>query len=875
MWVRRSAVVLVLALLGGVADVARAADPPAAPAGTLTKPPELVQFVEAPFPESEKGHTGSVVLSVTIGKDGAVEDASVTESAGEAFDAAALTAVKAFVFSPAEVDGKAARIRILYRYDFVERVEAPTTAIFSGVVRDREKKVPLAGVTVTIADGRTFLTGDDGRFEFKDVPPGAENIMLEGERLTALSTEETFVAGERLEATYDVFLNDPDEEGDDMEILVSAPALKRQAVSTEVGAEEARKIPGTQGDVLRVVENLPGVARASLGTGALVIWGAAPDDTGVYIDGVRVPRLYHDGGLRSVVGSDFVRSVELVPGGYGAAYGRGLGGLVSVKTSDFSDKDGAHGSVSADLYDAAASIHGKVSDRWNLGIGGRYGYVGPLLGAFYPGVEDYFPIPHYYDLQGRVGVRLRPNETLDLTGLVSSDETRRTAPSADPAREASDAKKLTFQRAYLKYAHDLGDGSAVSAVVFGGGDQSNQSASYGTIETSIESRVVSFGARASYRRRLASFFTIEGGVDAEIASTHVDRRGSIAVPAREGDVRVFGQPPPDQISSDQFSVVNVNVAPYVEGDMAPLKDQLHIVMGLRLDPYARSVSRAAPQVGQSPTYGLFESNVRFEPRLSIRYAPIERVFVTGAFGIYGQSPQASDLSASFGNPALPAALGKHFVLGVGAKPIDTLSIDATGFYTLGENIATRNQAEQPARAEALVASGSSRSYGAQLMLRLDPTKGFYGWLSYTLAWSERRDAAGLDWRPSDYDQRHVLTVLGGYQLPLGFDVGLRARVATGYPRTEVVGAFYDNRRDLYEPVFGDHNAIRIPTFFQADLRVAKSFDIGKTKLDLSLEVQNLTNQKNVEEILYNADYSERGSIRGLPILPVLGLRWSF
>ena len=186
----------------------------------------------------------------------------------------------------------------------------------------------------------------------------------------------------------------------------------------------------------------------------------------------------------------------------------------------------------------------------------------------------------------------------------------------------------------------------------------------------------------------------------------------------------------------------------------------------------------------------------------------------------------------------------------------------------------RNSSDQPARAEALVPEGSGRTYGGQALVRLDPTRGFYGWLSYTLAWSERQDAPGLAWRPSDYDQRHVLTALGGVELNHGFELGLRARVATGFPRTAVVGAYYDDRRDLYQPVFGEHNMERLPTFFQADLRGAKSFELGKSKLELSLEIQNLTDQQNVEEYIYNADYTARGAISGLPILPVLGLRWS-
>jgi outer membrane receptor for ferrienterochelin and colicin len=658
-----------------------------------------------------------------------------------------------------------------------------------------------------------------------------------------------------------------------MEILVTAPAIKRQAVSTEILADEARKVPGTQGDVLRVVENLPGVARASMGSGALVVWGAAPGDTGVYIDGVPVPRLYHDGGLRSVMGSDLVESVELVPGGYGAAYGRGLGGLVSVSTRRFDD--GTHGGVSADVYDTAASVHGPLGERFSYGVAGRYGYVGPFLSAFYPEVEDYFPVPHYADGQARVGWRLGPNRTLDLTGLLSTDSTTRTAPNPDPAREASEQKTLDFQRVSLRYLHDVGDGSVVSALVFAGADQSALVARYGPVDTALYTDVTLGGVRGSYRARVAAPLTLEGGVDALVQAYDVHESGSVAVPPREGDVRVFGQAPPDQISADAFTVTTLNVAPYAEGDLGLFSDRLHLVAGLRADPNARSISRASPQVGISPTNGLFETDFRVEPRANIRFAPTDRSWVTAAWGEYSQQPAATDLSASFGNPELPASTGTHYVLGGGYKPLDTMSVEATGFYTASEGLAMRNPAEQPLAAEALVASGSGRTYGAQAMARLDPTSGVYAWLSYTLAWSERQDAPGDEWRPSDYDQRHSLTALGGYAFPFGLEVAARVRVATGFPRTSVTSAYYDSRRDLWQPIFGEHNDERLPTFFQADLRVARAFEIAKSTLDLSLEIQNVSNQENVEEYIYSADYSERGTIQGLPILPVLGARWSF
>lgn len=873
---RWASAALVAALSWNAALSTAEAAPAGAPAapGAMTRPPELLGFVEAELPAEELTRVGAVILRLVIEADGAVSTVEVQETPTAAMGAAAAAAARSFRFRPAEIDGAPARVRILYRYDFTERVELPTTATFEGQVRDRQAKTGLAGVTVRVLGGPTALTDADGRFSFATLPPGPISVELEGSGFTRLSTEETLVAGERLEATYDVFLMEPDEEGDDLEILVSAPTLKKQAVSVAIDADQARIVPGTQGDVLRVVENLPGVARSSLGSGALVVWGAAPEDTGVYVDGVRVPRLYHDGGLRSVLSGDFVRSVELVPGGYGATHGRGLGGLVVVDTQAAPEGEGIDGTAAVDLYDAGGSVRGRVGDRLSLSLGGRRSHVGPLLTWASPGVEDLFPVPHYWDVQVRTGVALRANESIDLTYIGSGDDTSRTAPNPDPSRESAERRTLEFQRLYLRYARDTGAGQVVRALVFVGTDASSLATRFGAVETALLSDTRLIGARISSRHRVSSALSVEAGFDAEVDAVDVRRTGALAVPAREGDVRAFGQAPPDQINADAFSVVTVNAAPYVEADLGLAKDALHLIAGLRVDPYARSVSRSAPQEGLSPTHGLYEQDLQREPRLTVRWTPTARSSLMAAWGRYGQQPQAGDLSASFGNPALPAATGVHRAAGAGLNPIAPLHLDLVAFSTEAQGIATRSTAAQPARAEALVPLQEARAYGAQFMARLDPTRGLYGWLSSTLSWAERRVEGG-EWRPSDYDQRVSMTALGGAELPWGLNAGLRARVATGLPRTEVVGALYDPRRDLYQPLFGAQNELRLPTFFSADLRVAKEVKLREGALELSLEVQNLTNRDNTEELLYSVDYAARGQISGMPLLPVLGLRWSF
>jgi len=51
--------------------------------------------------------------------------------------------------------------------------------------------------------------------------------------------------------------------------------------------------------------------------------------------------------------------------------------------------------------------------------------------------------------------------------------------------------------------------------------------------------------------------------------------------------------------------------------------------------------------------------------------------------------------------------------------------------------------------------------------------------------------------------------------------------------------------------------------------------LQSSSLEIYLDVQNVSDRKNPEEIAYNADYSQRRYIEGLPLLPVLGAKWEF
>ena len=487
---------------------------------------------------------------------------------------------------------------------------------------------------------------------------------------------------------------------------------------------------------------------------------------------------------------------------------------------------------------------------------------------------------------------LGPNESIDVLGLISRDELTRTLQNADPAQVKKDYQLTDFNRVGVAYKRQFNDGSSVLLTPWFGRDHLTSRASFGGSPTELDTKNTAFGFRAAYRARTSAHTVTTVGLDVEGNFASLARRGSVTLPPREGDLSVFGQPPGDQVNADNWDAATLTLAPYIQTDIGLLDDKLHIVPGLRIEPFITSASRQTPVVGDTPSIGITQQSTEVEPRLSTTYQVVPRLGLKAALGFYHQSPQPADLSAVFGNPKLTVERAFHLLAGSNIKLTDQISLEEVLFYSKSSDLVTRSASDTPALAQALVQEGEGRSYGIQVLLRHELTSHFFGWVSYTLMRSERRDKCATienipgmtaadapqnichegGWRLFDYDQTHVATVVGSYDLGAGFEFGARFRYATGFPRTPVAGSFVSTRRDLYEPLFGQQNSIRIPAFVQLDARLSKRFTMSWGKAEIYVDVQNVTNHQNPEEIVYDYRYANKNYITGLPVLPVAGAR---
>ena len=167
--------------------------------------------------------------------------------------------------------------------------------------------------------------------------------------------------------------------------------------------------------------------------------------------------------------------------------------------------------------------------------------------------------------------------------------------------------------------------------------------------------------------------------------------------------------------------------------------------------------------------------------------------------------------------------------------------------------------------------GTGRVAGLEALVRYADER-TAAWVSATFSRSTRLDRPGDERALFEYDQPIVLTALASRELPRRWRIGVRARYGSGNPYTPVVNRIYDLDQQVYQPVYGALDGARLPAFWSLDTRVDKDWVFRGWTLTAYVDVQNTTNNANVEVMSWNTDYSEEDPVTSIPAVPVFGLR---
>lgn len=872
-------------------SLALAQDPAPDELPPLLRNPELTDFVQAPYPPEAQaeGLQGSVLLLIEIDETGKVSAVDVLRSLGNGFDEAAVEAAKQFVFTPAEDETGPVPVAIEFEYGFVldvqevegavpdaeiaqeVPVEAPVNV--EGTLLEMATRRPLASMSVAIAGTNISTESDaEGHFEFRGVPAGTSTIVVARPGWETKETPIEIVEGELSSATIWVRNLSYNQDA-----AVGVYRREKDEVSRRtITINEVRRIPGTFGDPVRVIQNLPGAARSPFGSGLLIIRGANPEDSGVYVDGIRIPYIYHLGGYVSILNPDLVEAVDYLPGNYGVQYGRSTGGVVDVRTKAEAPEQ-ARVTWSTDLLDSGGLYEGRLgkNGQHHVGVAARRSYVDVLLPLVPAYRKRSFAVsPRWQDYQLRYSYDGLPNTKISAFVFGFDDQLLASTPDDFAQGTDQDTQGDIFirqwsHRALVHIEHDFSDTLTLSATPSFGYDYNNfgvgQEFGLTQLQRLWELRTeLNWSPNDKFELipgidAIGGFstFSFESPIDPQALLEYdplAEREGILI----EGDGRGWG---PDA---------------YIKANIRPLADPeaLLITPGVRFS-YVAIVDEL--------------TNVGLDPRIAVRARVTPKIFVKGATGLFSQPPQVFEVYHPNPDVGIDLTMEHSWstTLGYEQRFGEAISVEVEGFYKVLSDVIVPNPDLRDLSTDQFnVNDGIGRIRGVEVMVRHEPVDRLFGWISYTYSLSERCDdfasdgcardlalgADGSDWYLFDFDQTHILTALAGYKLPYEIEVSGRFQYVTGNPYTPYDQGVYDIDQDFYQGFStGSRNAERMPGYTALDLRADKGFTFKKWRLDAYVDLLNVYHGVNPEFVQYNYDYTERAYVSGLPFIPSPGV----
>jgi hypothetical protein len=745
--------------------------------------------------------------------------------------------------------------------------QTPSSGTLRGIVTDRTAGSPLPGAHVLVR-GTTLgaATAADGSFVIPRVPAGTYVLEFRSVGYERSVATDVVVRPDRTTRTDAALVPSPIE-GE--EVTTTAGYFTSRAMDALSAAsfsfEEVRRSPGSAGDVSRIMNALPSVARVNDQRNSLAVRGGSPFENAFYIDDIPVPNINHfatqgaTGGALGMLNVDLLDNVTLNAGGFGASWGNRISSIMDMRLREGS-RDGFAGQLNFDMTGVGGVVEGPLGDStasWLVSF--RHSYLDLIVNAFSVGNTV---APRMMDGQGKVTIDLSPSDQLNVLEMFSQDRLSTDHATAVENEMSYYGDQDNLQNSAGATWRHLWNASGVSRLTL-----SHTMMRFTETFRDIATQEIIFANRSR-----------EQSLDLRLTNTFaLGRTSSLEC---GGDVRhelsaydnAFG-PTTDQLGQPQPAesvlrdLTTTTAGAFVSVSLEPVTN-LTATLGGRVDHYG------------------YSGRTLISPRIGLALRLSDRTSIAASGGWYVQSLPHVLLSHSATKAALREPEARHAVLGVShlltedtrltvemyGKTSSHLPVDvAQPQLFLLDEIFTGSTflGSHPAISDA----GEARSYGIEVMLQKKMARDFYGLASLSLGKSQYKALDGI-WRDRVFDNRVSFCLEGGYKPNTKWDFSLRWVYGGGVPYTplDLVASQKINAGVLDGSRV---NAERMPAYHSLNVRVDRRFNYDASSLVLYLSAWNVYDRKNVASYFWNKIAAEPDTEYQYGLLPILGVEYEF
>ena len=735
------------------------------------------------------------------------------------------------------------------------------TQVVKGTIKDEITLRPIEGAIVIVNDTAYGLSDRNGVFSFRGIPIGYCNVMISivgYER--KVMTEIPVNPGKQV--VLEISLSNTIKNL--TEVTVSEKRNKKdtftaQAGVTSISLDQIDHVAASWGDPARLLTSLAGVGTTSDLKNDIVVRGNSPSGVSYRLDGIEIPEPNHGAEVGayakvSIIKSELLNKFDFYKGAFPNQF-NDLGSSVIDLSLRPGNTDKQEFAAKVSMLGAEASAEGPFSKSSQASylINYRYFTLEALNLAhipIFPGQKNSGAANvSNHDINANINLPLRGGGHISIFGISGYDIATNTTKSNSHTKDL-----FTTTAAGVHLAKYLASNTSVSATL---GYTNALHTNYYTApnaytDTYIENEhsirpALQLNTRIRKRHQLK--YGVEGGYHFYKLS--------------------------DVYSSMLFSALNAKgynntfqLSSYFQWSYRAT-EKLLINAGASLNIY-RHWNTVSPEPRVSAEYRInpketFSLSAGMHSRLErLSYYLLDTVSAKHIDNKGLGPTRYIALSAGYRNQisrSLMLIIEAYFQYLYDVPVYKSVS---------GSWSAINNDYSYPS--SPLRNIGNGRNYGVEITLQKNFAKNYYFLSSLSVYKAEQRLSSADDWHPSRYDGGFIFNSKAGKDFKVGrlkkntFGANIRVLYAGGL-RVSTPSRYYTGKK--YINVFDENYSGHLPNYFRLDTRLGYTRNKKKWSWSLSLDIQNLTNQKNVQTESLSSTSVVKSVSYDFGILPII------
>jgi hypothetical protein len=769
---------------------------------------------------------------------------------------------------------------------------AQTTQNVTGKVFDDASKAPLPGAVVMLVNAHPPIgtaTDADGNFKLTNVPLGRQVV-----KVSYTGYEDRIIPDVLVTAGKEVNLSISMQEAlhklNEVTVTYNRSQDKTrtnndmaQVSARSFNVDETKRYAGALGDPARMASNFAGVVSGDDARNDIIVRGNSPSGMLWQLEGLNIPNINHYGSLDgtggpvSMINNNNIAKSDFLTSAFPSQYGNALAGVFDIKLRDGNkNKSEFMGQIGFNGFEVGAE--GPLGKHTSYLLNYRYSVLGVFqkMGiSFGTGAAT----PLYQDLNYKVTSQLSKRSTLTFFGIAGNsnisflgkdvDTTTPELFSGDPY--ANNSSKYGTLVAGLSYGYQVSEKTHTRLTVgfSGTSEQFNEdSVSYSnpTLFPSFKAKNTTgkMSATWMWKHKISAKDNVETGATFDYTNFSLLMK----------DLNPGGIPLTYYDQTDGYGLAQA----YAQWKHR-FNEKLSTVAGLHAQ------------------YMTLNGDYAAEPRASLRYAFSRRQALSIGYGLHHQAQNIftyflqTRTAAGYvlTNQDLGFTRSHHAVATYDWNITDRLRLKIEGYYQALGNVPIQQTASSfsalnsgsgfgPDATDSLVNKGTGYNYGTELTLERFFSKGYYFLVTTSVFNSKYKGSDGIE-RNTSFNTGYVLNVLGGKE----FRLGTKGSVLALNLKLCSVGGRYVTPLDL-ERSKAEGKAVLVDSkafteqqggYFRTDFRIAYRKEYRKSTLEVAIDLQNITDHKNIFMHNYDARANKLVTVYQQSFFPVPMVRYTF